>query len=354
MRLKVMFESLSDKLQNIVKKIKGEARIDEKTLKEMLREIKLALLEADVNYLVVKEFVSNIEQKALGANVLESLTPGQQVVKIVKDELVSLLGDSSSKINIAKNPPTIIMLVGLQGSGKTTLCGKLSNYLRKEGDASWLYGRTSYSFRGHDDPDVMVSTLVLSDPADNKDYGFMNMVYFTLDSMKIRSSDFDMTDCIRGELEWLVYYGIIEINRMERELIEAAFSALLSRFEERKTVSFFYWTKQDTLLNNAAIIDSGGTVLEADCFQNDAEVILPPEPLEISVKVVPNTTFKDMHAGGWDIEPRSGNLQILDIQGRACHRGRHDASGRAASRVIIGFDRNTGSVSRILSFLDQR
>lgn len=128
-----MFESLSDKLQNIVKKIKGEARIDEKTLKEMLREIKLALLEADVNYLVVKEFVSNIEQKALGANVLESLTPGQQVVKIVKDELVSLLGDSSSKINIAKNPPTIIMLVGLQGSGKTTLCGKLSNYLRKEG-----------------------------------------------------------------------------------------------------------------------------------------------------------------------------------------------------------------------------
>ena len=99
----------------------------------MLREIKLALLEADVNYMVVKEFVKNIEEKALGANVLDSLTPGQQVVKIVKDELVSLLGDGQSKLNISNNPPTVIMLVGLQGSGKTTLCGKLSNYLRKQG-----------------------------------------------------------------------------------------------------------------------------------------------------------------------------------------------------------------------------
>lgn len=127
-----MFDSLSDKLQNIAKKIKGETRINEKSLKEMLREIKLALLEADVNYMVVKDFIKNIETKALGADVLYSLTPGQQVVKIVKDELISLLGDGTSKLNFAKNPPTIIMLVGLQGSGKTTLCGKLSNYLRKE------------------------------------------------------------------------------------------------------------------------------------------------------------------------------------------------------------------------------
>lgn len=127
-----MFESLSDKLQSITKKIKGETRINEKTLKEMLREIKLALLEADVNYMVVKEFISSVESKALGEHVLDSLTPGQQVVKIVRDELTSLLGDTSSKINFTNNPPTIIMLVGLQGSGKTTLCGKLANYLRKE------------------------------------------------------------------------------------------------------------------------------------------------------------------------------------------------------------------------------
>lgn len=128
-----MFESLSDKLQNVMKKIKGQTRITEKELKEMLREVKLALLEADVNYKVVKDFISSIEEKALGESVMKSLTPGQQVVKIVKDELVTLLGSSESKLNISSNPPTVIMLVGLQGSGKTTLCGKLSNFLRKQG-----------------------------------------------------------------------------------------------------------------------------------------------------------------------------------------------------------------------------
>lgn len=128
-----MFESLSDKLQNVMKKLKGQTRITEKDLKEMLREVKLALLEADVNYKVVKDFITSIEEKALGESVLKSLTPGQQVIKIVKDELTQLLGSSESKLNISSNPPTILMLVGLQGSGKTTLCGKLSNYLRKQG-----------------------------------------------------------------------------------------------------------------------------------------------------------------------------------------------------------------------------
>lgn len=129
----MMFESLSDKLQNVMKKLKGQTRITEKDLKDMLREVKFALLEADVNYKVVKDFIANIEQKALGESVMKSLTPGQQVVKIVKDELVELLGSGESKLNIAANPPTIIMLVGLQGSGKTTLAGKLANYLRKQG-----------------------------------------------------------------------------------------------------------------------------------------------------------------------------------------------------------------------------
>lgn len=133
-----MFENLSDKLQNIVKKIKGETRINETTLNEMMREVKLALLEADVNYKVVKQFVANVSEKALGQDVLNSLTPGQQVVKIVNDELTKLLGDSNSKLNLSPNPPTIIMIIGLQGSGKTTLCGKLSNYLRKEGKKPFM------------------------------------------------------------------------------------------------------------------------------------------------------------------------------------------------------------------------
>ena len=127
------FEGLSSRLQAITRKLGGKARITESDLKEVMREVKLALLEADVNYKIVKEFVSSVEQKALGQDVLKSLTPGQQVVKIVRDEMTELLGGVASKINFTPNPPTIIMLVGLQGSGKTTTCGKLANLLRKQG-----------------------------------------------------------------------------------------------------------------------------------------------------------------------------------------------------------------------------
>lgn len=127
------FEGLSSRLQEITRKLKGKARITESDLKEVLREVKFALLDADVNYKIVKDFVNVIEEKALGQDVLKSLTPGQQVIKIVKDELVELLGGESSKINFTSNPPTIIMLVGLQGSGKTTTAGKLANLIRKQG-----------------------------------------------------------------------------------------------------------------------------------------------------------------------------------------------------------------------------
>ena len=127
------FEGISSKFQEITRKLKGKARITEDDLKEVLREVKLALLEADVNYKIVKEFVKIIEEKALGQDVLKSLTPGQQVVKIVKDELVLLLGGEESKINFTPNPPTVIMLVGLQGSGKTTTAGKLAHIIRKQG-----------------------------------------------------------------------------------------------------------------------------------------------------------------------------------------------------------------------------
>ncbi len=127
------FEGLSSKLQDITRKLRGKARITDSDLKEMLREVKLALLEADVNYLIVKEFINDVQEKALGQDVLKSLTPGQQIIKIVKDELVELLGGTESKISFTPNPPTIIMLVGLQGSGKTTTAGKLANILRKQG-----------------------------------------------------------------------------------------------------------------------------------------------------------------------------------------------------------------------------
>ena len=127
------FDTLGSKLQEITRKLRGKARVTESDLKDVLREVKLVLLEADVNYKVVKDFIKTVEEKALGQDVLKSLTPGQQIIKIVKDEMTELLWGVESKINFTPNPPTIIMLVGLQGSGKTTTAGKLANLLRKTG-----------------------------------------------------------------------------------------------------------------------------------------------------------------------------------------------------------------------------
>ncbi|MGL5353073.1 MAG: signal recognition particle protein [Clostridium sp.] len=125
------FEGLADKLQEALKKLKGKGKLTEKDIKEAMREVKLALLEADVNYKVVKSFVSNVSTKCMGSEVLDSLTPGQQVIKIVNDELTELMGGSESKLNYSDNGTTVIMLVGLQGAGKTTMCGKLALSLKK-------------------------------------------------------------------------------------------------------------------------------------------------------------------------------------------------------------------------------
>ncbi|MUV39990.1 Signal-recognition-particle GTPase [Lentibacillus sp. JNUCC-1] len=125
------FEGLSDRLQNTIKKITGKGKVSEQDVKEMTREVRLALLEADVNFKVVKSLINRIKERAVGAEVMESLTPGQQVIKIVKEELSDLMGGDQSKIAVADRPPTVIMMVGLQGAGKTTTTGKLANHLRK-------------------------------------------------------------------------------------------------------------------------------------------------------------------------------------------------------------------------------
>lgn len=127
------FENLGEKLQSIFKKLKGQGKISENDLKAALREVRVALLEADVNYKVVKDLINSISERALGQEVLESLTPGQQVIKIVNDELTQLMGGAQSKLEISPKPPTIIMMVGLQGSGKTTSTGKLGRFLKKQG-----------------------------------------------------------------------------------------------------------------------------------------------------------------------------------------------------------------------------
>lgn len=127
----MVFESLADKLQNTFKNLRGKGKLTEADVKDAMREVKLALLEADVNFKIVKDFVAKVTERAIGEEVLKSLTPGQQVVKIVNDELTSLMGSTQSKLKYSPNPPTIIMLVGLQGAGKTTMCGKLANLQKK-------------------------------------------------------------------------------------------------------------------------------------------------------------------------------------------------------------------------------
>jgi signal recognition particle subunit SRP54 len=133
-----MFDSLTDKLSSVFKKLRGHGKLTEQNITEALKEVRLALLEADVNFKVVKDFVERIRSRAVGLEVLESLTPAQQVIKIVHEELISLMGGMSSVLNLSYKPPIPIMLVGLQGSGKTTSVGKLGKYLKDKGRKPYL------------------------------------------------------------------------------------------------------------------------------------------------------------------------------------------------------------------------
>jgi len=133
-----MFEGLSEKLQATFKRLRGKGKLTEADVTEALREVRIALLEADVNFKVVKELIARIKERSVGQEVLESLTPGQHVIKIVHEEIIRLMGGSESKISISSKPPTIIMLVGLQGAGKTTHGAKLANMLKKQGKHSLL------------------------------------------------------------------------------------------------------------------------------------------------------------------------------------------------------------------------
>jgi signal recognition particle subunit SRP54 len=139
-----MFESLSSKLERAFKNIRGQGKLTEKNMKDSLQEIRKALLEADVNYKVVKQFIADVQEAALGQQVLESVHPGQQIVKIVHDELIRIMGGESVPLNLAKQPPTIIMMVGLQGQGKTTTAGKLALQLKKKSHRPLLVGADVY------------------------------------------------------------------------------------------------------------------------------------------------------------------------------------------------------------------
>ena len=126
------FEGLTEKISNTFKKLRSRGRLTEADIKDAMREIRLALLEADVNFKVTKDFVKSVTEKAVGVDILESLSPAQQVIKIVNEELTALLGGQNARITIAPNPPTIVMMVGLQGAGKTTNCAKLAGLFKKQ------------------------------------------------------------------------------------------------------------------------------------------------------------------------------------------------------------------------------
>ena len=133
-----LFSGLSDRLNHIFSKIKAKGKLTELEIKQAMREVRIALLEADVNFKVVKDFISSVSEKAVGEEILKSLTPGQQVIKIVKDELIALMGSSNFKLEVSSKPPTVIMMCGLQGAGKTSFCGKLAQFLTKQGKKPML------------------------------------------------------------------------------------------------------------------------------------------------------------------------------------------------------------------------
>ena len=165
------FENLSEKLQGTFKKLKGKGVLTEADINDAMREVKLALLEADVNFKVVKEFVAEVKEKALGQGVLESLTPGQQVIKIVNDTLVELMGGTNSKLTFSPSGFTVLLMVGLQGTGKTTTCGKLAAYLKKNGKKPMLAACDIYRPAAIDQLEVVgksVDVPVFTDRGNNK------------------------------------------------------------------------------------------------------------------------------------------------------------------------------------------
>ncbi len=139
-----MFEDLSNKLDGVLKRLRGQGKISESNIAETLREVRRVLLDADVNYKVARQFIEDVQKKAVGAEVLSSITPGQLIVKIIYDELVKLLGEQKVEISFSTMPPSVIMVAGLQGSGKTTFCGKLANYLKSQGRSPLLVAADVY------------------------------------------------------------------------------------------------------------------------------------------------------------------------------------------------------------------
>ncbi|ADQ04321.1 signal recognition particle protein [Caldicellulosiruptor owensensis OL] len=198
-----MFSSLSEKLQDVFKKLRGKGKLTEKDIKEAMKEVKLALLEADVNYKVVKDFINNVTQKAVGEEVLESLTPAQQVIKIVYDEMVNLLGGSDAKLTFSPSGFSIYMMVGLQGSGKTTTAGKLAGLLKKQGKNPLLVACDIYR------PAAIKQLEVVAQKVGVKCYAD----YTSQDAVKIAKDGIEFAKSNRSDVVIIDTAGRLHINQ---------------------------------------------------------------------------------------------------------------------------------------------
>ena len=188
------FEGLTEKLSAAFKKLRGKGRLSEADVKEAMKEIRMALLEADVNFKVVKQFVATVTERAIGSDVLESLTPAQMIVKIVNEELTALMGGDSVKLNLSSRPPTVVMVVGLNGAGKTTTIGKLAAQLGKAGRKVWIGAADTFRAAAIDQLQVwadragatMIRQQMGSDPA--------SVAFDTLTSAKANGADVVLID----------------------------------------------------------------------------------------------------------------------------------------------------------------
>ncbi|MCX8083780.1 MAG: signal recognition particle protein [Calditerrivibrio sp.] len=189
-----MFAALNEKLQGVFRKLRGEVKLTEDNIKEAIKQVRLALLEADVHYKVVKKFIENVQSKAIGEIVLKSLTPDQVFIKLVHDELVEILGAKTSKINLKPNPPTVIMLVGLQGSGKTTTAGKLARYFQKDGRDVLLVADDIYRPAAIDQLIVLANQLKVDVFSDKNSKNAVDIAVRSIEQAKRSAKDIVVID----------------------------------------------------------------------------------------------------------------------------------------------------------------
>ncbi len=251
-----MFNSLSDKLESVFKKLRGQGVMTEENIKEALREVRLALLEADVNFKVVKDFIENVRGKAVGTEVLNSLSPGQQIIKIVHDELISIMGGGEdNSLDLAAKPPVAIMMVGLQGAGKTTTCGKLGNLLKKQKRKPLLVSADVYRPAAIEQLKLVGNQLGLEVFASNSDQKPLDICVSAMKFAELNGYDTVILDTAgRHQIDDFLMNELSEINTAvrPREILFVADAmtgqeavAIASGFNDRLEISGVVLSKLD-------------------------------------------------------------------------------------------------------------